>query len=183
MQVIETGLPGLLLLQPQVHQDARGTFQESWNVRTFHAATGLAPSFVQDNHTQSRRGVLRGLHYQVGVPQAKLVRVVHGEVLDVAVDLRRASPTFGRWHAVRLSADDALQLWIPGGFAHGFRVLGEGSADLLYKVTAHRVAEAERCIAWNDPTLAVDWMLDGGTPLVSERDAQGLRFPDAPCFD
>ena len=158
-----------------------GFFLESFNARSFEELAGVHPGFVQDNHSRSSQGVLRGLHYQIRQPQGKLVRVVTGEVFDVAVDLRRSSPTFGHWFGHRLSADNKLQLWIPAGFAHGFLVLSE-SADFLYKTTDYWAPEHERCIAWNDPELAIDWPLDGITPQVSAKDAQGVPFRDAEVF-
>ncbi len=181
MQKIATPLDGVLVIEPKVFGDARGFFFESFNARNFEALTGCRTAFVQDNHSRSARGVLRGLHYQIRQPQGKLVRVVSGEVFDVAVDLRRSSPTFGKWYGHRLSAENKAQLWIPAGFAHGFLVLSE-SADFLYKTTDYWAPEHERCIAWNDPDLAIDWPLDGMTPLVSAKDAQGVAFKDAEVF-
>jgi dTDP-4-dehydrorhamnose 3,5-epimerase len=181
MQTIATPLDGVFVLEPKVFGDARGFFFESFNSRSFEAATGARGTFVQDNHSRSARGVLRGLHYQVRQPQGKLVRVVTGEVFDVAVDIRKSSPTFGQWYGHRLSAENKLQLWIPAGFAHGFVVLSE-SADFLYKTTDYWAPEHERCIAWNDPTLAIDWQLSEMTPLVSAKDAQGIAFQDAEVF-
>jgi dTDP-4-dehydrorhamnose 3,5-epimerase len=181
MKVIETALPGVLLLEPQAFGDERGFFMESWNARTFREATGVDATFVQDNHSRSARGVLRGLHYQVVEPQGKLVRVVAGEVFDVAVDLRRASPTFGRWAGVRLSAENRRQLWIPPGFAHGFLVTS-GSADFLYKTTAYWRGEHDRALAWNDPRLAIDWPLDGAVPIVAARDAAAPGLDAAEAF-
>ena len=182
MNVTGTALPGVLLLEPRVFQDARGLFWESWNRRTFEAATGAAPDFVQDNHSVSVRGVLRGLHYQLPNPQAKLVRVTAGEVFDVVVDLRRGSATFGRWIAERLSAARGAQLWIPEGLAHGFLALSE-RAEVQYKVTGHHDPGSERCIRWDDPTLAIDWPLGGVPPLVSPKDAAGLSFEEAPKYE
>jgi dTDP-4-dehydrorhamnose 3,5-epimerase len=176
-----TSLQGVLLLEPKVFGDARGFFFESFNARTFAELTGTQGSFVQDNHSRSARGVLRGLHYQIRQPQGKLVRVVAGEVFDVAVDLRRSSPTFGKWFGHRLSDENRMQLWIPPGFAHGFTVLSE-SADFLYKTTDYWAPEHERCIAWNDPGLAIDWPLGGVTPQVSAKDAQGVAFANAEVF-
>ena len=181
MQKVTTPIDGVLILEPKVFGDQRGFFFESFNARRFEELTGLRTGFVQDNHSRSARGVLRGLHYQVRQPQGKLVRVVAGEVFDVAVDLRKSSPTFGKWYGHRLSAENKLQLWIPAGFAHGFVVLSE-SADFLYKTTDYWAPEHERCIAWNDPDLAIDWQLDGTTPRVSAKDAQGLAFRDAEVF-
>jgi dTDP-4-dehydrorhamnose 3,5-epimerase len=181
MQTIATPLDGVLILEPKVFGDARGFFFESFNAHRFEQVTGVRADFVQDNHSRSARGVLRGLHYQIRQPQSKLVRVVSGEVFDVAVDLRRSSPTFGRWYGHRLSAENKLQLWIPAGFGHGFVVLSD-FADFLYKTTDFWAPEHERCIAWNDPELAIDWPLDGITPQVSAKDAQGLAFRDAEVF-
>jgi dTDP-4-dehydrorhamnose 3,5-epimerase len=177
--VTRTAIPDVLVIEPKVFGDARGFFLESWNARSF-AAAGLPAGFVQDNHSRSPRGVLRGLHYQIVQPQGKLVRVVVGEVFDVAVDVRRASPTFGRWVGERLSADNKRMLWIPPGFAHGFLVLSE-AADFLYKTTDYYAPEHERVIAWNDPDLAIAWPLEGA-PTLSARDAAGARFRDAEVF-
>jgi dTDP-4-dehydrorhamnose 3,5-epimerase len=179
VKVIATALPDVLLVEPKVFGDARGFFLESWNAKSF-AEAGIPAAFVQDNHSRSPRGVLRGLHYQIRQPQGKLVRVVSGEVFDVAVDLRRASPTFGRWVGERLSADNKRMLWIPPGFAHGFLVLSE-SADFLYKTTDYYAPEHERVIAWNDPDLGIRWPL-AGTPTLSARDAAGARLNDAEHF-
>lgn len=181
MKVTETALPGVLLLEPEVFADARGLFFESWNAGRFEQATGLAPGFVQDNHSRSRRGVLRGLHYQAGMPQGKLVRVACGEIFDVAVDLRRGSPHFGRWTGVHLSGENHRQLWVPPGFAHGFLVLS-GQADVLYKTTAHYDPVLERTLLWNDADVAVDWPLAGSAPLLSERDARGLPLADCEAW-
>jgi dTDP-4-dehydrorhamnose 3,5-epimerase len=181
MQTIATPLDGVFVLEPKVFGDARGFFFESYNARGFEAATGARPTFVQDNHSRSGQGVLRGLHYQIRQPQGKLVRVTAGEVFDVAVDLRRSSPTFGKWYGHLLSEENKLQLWIPAGFAHGFLVLSK-SADFLYKTTDYWAPEFERCIAWNDPDLAIDWPLTGMAPQVSAKDAQGVAFRDAEVF-
>jgi dTDP-4-dehydrorhamnose 3,5-epimerase len=179
---ISTDIPDVLILQPQVFGDARGFFFESFNQREFERATGLqGVQFVQDNHSQSARGVLRGLHYQIQHPQGKLVRVVRGEVFDVAVDLRRSSPTFGRWVGLTLSADDKRQLWIPPGFAHGFLVLSE-SAEFLYKTTDYWYPEHERSLRWDDPTLAIDWPLGGQLPVLAAKDAKGASFNEAEVF-
>ena len=158
MNVIHSELPGVLILEPKVFGDDRGFFYESYNARDFLQATGLSPVFVQDNHSRSQQGVLRGLHYQLEHTQGKLVRVTAGEVLDVTVDIRRSSPHFGRWMSVRLSADNHRQLWIPEGFAHGFVVLSE-YAEFLYKTTDYYSPAAERCIRWDDPQLNIDWQL------------------------
>lgn len=175
MNVTRTDIDGVLILAPRVFGDARGFFFESWNRRAFEAAVGGPVEFVQDNHSRSTRGVLRGLHYQVVRPQGKLVRVVVGAVFDVAVDIRPGSPTFGRWVGAELSAENKRQLWIPPGLAHGFVVRSE-SAEVLYKTTDYWCAEHERCIRWDDPALAIDWGLDG-PPVVSEKDARGGSFP------
>jgi len=181
MRVIETPIPGLLLLEPKVFGDSRGFFLESWNERTFRGAAGVTQPFVQDNHSCSARGVLRGLHYQLRQPQGKLVRVVRGSVFDVAVDLRRASPTFGHWYGVDLTADNHRQVWIPPGFGHGFLVTSE-SADFLYKATDYYAPEDERCVLWNDPTLAIAWPLAGLAPLLSAKDRAGLPLAEAEVF-
>ena len=158
MKVTATAIPEVLIIEPKVFGDARGFFYESFNQKAFNAATGQNVNFVQDNHSRSARGVLRGLHYQIRQPQGKLVRVVRGAVFDVAVDIRKASPTFGKWVGVELSEDNGRQLWIPPGFAHGFVVTSE-SADFLYKTTDYYAPEYERCIAWNDPVVGIDWPL------------------------
>ena len=180
MQRVNTDLSGVIVLEPKVFGDERGFFFESFNARRFADATGLQREFVQDNHSRSQRGVLRGLHYQVQQPQGTLVRVTAGEVYDVAVDLRRSSPTFGRWMGVHLSAENKRQLWVPEGFAHGFVVLSE-FAEFLYKTTDYYAPEHERCIRWDDPSLAIDWPLDG-TPQLSAKDQAGLNFVDAQVF-
>ncbi|HEX2546066.1 MAG TPA: dTDP-4-dehydrorhamnose 3,5-epimerase [Ramlibacter sp.] len=169
MKVTPTALPGVLLLEPKVFRDERGFFLESFNRRTFREATGVEAEFVQDNHSRSARGVLRGLHYQVRQTQGKLLRVVRGTVFDVAVDVRRSSSTFGRWTGEVLSEDNGRQMWIPPGFAHGFLVLSE-SADVLYKATDYYAPEHERCIAWNDPRVGIAWPA-GLQPQLSPRDA------------
>lgn len=179
MHVVPTSIPDVKLVEPRVFGDARGFFFESWNARAL-AEAGIAASFVQDNHSRSSRGVLRGLHYQVQHPQGKLVRVVAGEVFDVAVDLRRSSPTFGRHVAVRLSADDKRMLWVPPGFAHGFCVTSD-SADFLYKTTDYWHPEHERTLLWNDPALAIDWPLDG-PPTIAARDAAGAPLATAATY-
>jgi dTDP-4-dehydrorhamnose 3,5-epimerase len=180
MQVVTTGLPDVLILEPKVFGDERGFFFESFNARQFAEATGLHPEFVQDNHSRSAKGVLRGLHYQVQQAQGKLVRVTAGEVFDVAVDLRRSSPTFGQWVGVHLSAENKRQVWVPEGFAHGFVVLSE-FAEFLYKTTDYYAPEHERSIRWDDPTLAIDWPLIDA-PQLSAKDQAGLNFQDAPVF-
>ncbi|MEJ2058218.1 MAG: dTDP-4-dehydrorhamnose 3,5-epimerase [Desulfofustis sp.] len=181
MDIITTDIPGVLILQPKVFGDDRGFFMESFNRRRWLEATGLDDDFVQDNHSRSSRGVLRGLHYQIRQPQGKLVRVVSGEVFDVAVDVRRSSPTFGKWAGVRLSEENRLQFWVPPGFAHGFLVLSE-SADFLYKATAYYAPEYERSIIWNDTDLAIDWPT-GYTPELSEKDKASPRFRDAEVYE
>lgn len=180
MKLIETALKDAFIIEPQVFGDARGFFMESWNRRTF-AQLGLDLDFVQDNHSRSQRGVLRGLHYQLRQPQGKLVRVVSGNVFDVAVDLRRASPSFGRWAGVELSAENQRMFWVPPGFAHGFLVLSE-SADFLYKATDYYAPKHERAILWNDPDLAIDWPLAGLTPLLAAKDASGIAFKAAEVY-
>ncbi|MBA1198469.1 dTDP-4-dehydrorhamnose 3,5-epimerase [Pseudomonas plecoglossicida] len=174
MNVIATDIPDVLIIEPKLFGDSRGFFFESFNERAFKEQTGVNINFVQDNHSRSQKNVLRGLHYQVENPQGKLVRVVQGEVLDVAVDVRVDSPTFGRWVATRLSAESHRQFWIPPGLAHGFLVLSE-SADFLYKTTDYFNPTAERCIRWDDPDLAIDWGLIEA-PLLSAKDQQGLSF-------
>ena len=179
MIVVETDFPGVVLLEPRVFRDARGAFFESYNLRDL-AHRGIVANFVQDNHSQSGRGVLRGLHYQIRQPQGKLVRVVVGEVLDVAVDIRRSSPRFGKWLAFTLSAENKRMVWIPPGFAHGFVVKSE-QAEFFYKTTDYWAPAHERTIAWNDPTLAIDWQLDSA-PVVSANDARGLTLDRAEVF-
>ena len=178
MKITPCAIPDVLLLEPKVFGDERGFFMESFNQRAFHAATGLELQFVQDNHSRSARNVLRGLHYQAVQPQGKLVRVVAGEVFDVAVDIRRGSPTFGQWVGEILSGTNKRQLWVPPGLAHGFLVLSD-TADFLYKTTDYYAPAHERCIAWNDPTLAIDWPLNGQTPLLSAKDVAGAAFASA----
>jgi len=179
--VTPTAIADVLVLEPKVFGDARGFFFESFNASDFAQATGLTHDFVQDNHSKSARGVLRGLHYQIQHPQGKLVRVVQGEVFDVAVDLRRRSPTFGRWVGERLSADNKRQLWVPPGFAHGFVVLSE-SAEFLYKTTDYWYPEHERSLLWNDPALGIDWPIDGA-PQLAAKDAAAARLKDAEVFE
>lgn len=178
MKVTTTTVADVLIIEPKVFGDERGFFFESFNQRAFNAATGTHLSFVQDNHSRSAKGVLRGLHYQVDQPQGKLVRVVRGAVFDVAVDIRPRSPTFGKWFGLELSEHNNLQLWVPPGLAHGFLVLSE-SADFLYKTTDYYAPALERCIAWNDPTLAIDWPLAGNAPTLSAKDALGQSFESA----
>jgi len=177
---IETSLPGVFVLEPRVFGDQRGFFLESYNERAFREL-GITQTFVQDNHSSSSRNVLRGLHYQIKQPQGKLVRVVEGEILDVAVDLRRSSAAFGKTEAVRLSGENKRILWIPPGFAHGFRVISE-RAHVLYKATDYYAPEFERTLAWNDPDLKIDWGLDGD-PIVSAKDQHGLALSIAETFE
>ncbi len=179
--VTATAIPDVLVLEPKVFGDARGFFFESFNARDFAQATGLNVEFVQDNHSKSAHGVLRGLHYQIQHAQGKLVRVVQGEVFDVAVDLRRSSPTFGRWVGERLSADNHKQMWIPPGFAHGFVVTSE-SAEFLYKTTDYWYPEHERSLLWNDVTVGIQWPIDF-TPQLADKDATGKLFVTADKFD
>ena len=180
MKVIATPLPDVLVLEPKVFSDERGFFFESFNEREFAEKTGVTTRFVQDNHSRSQKGVLRGLHYQLEQTQGKVGRVTAGEVLDVAVDLRRSSPDFGRWTSVHLSARNNRQLWIPPGFAHGFYVLSD-YAEFLYKTTDYYAPHAERCIRWDDPDLAIDWELDG-QPQLSTKDQNGSLLKDADLF-
>jgi dTDP-4-dehydrorhamnose 3,5-epimerase len=182
MQAHFTSLAGVLLLEPAVFKDGRGHFFESWNQRAFDAAVGRRTEFVQDNQSRSVRGVLRGLHYQLPRPQGKLVRALRGEIFDVVVDLRRGSPTLGRWAGEVLSAENRRQLWIPEGFAHGFLALSD-EAEVLYKTTDYWTREAERCIRWDDPDLAIAWPLEGAAPIVSAKDAEGVRLRDAALFE
>lgn len=179
--VTPTALPEVLVLEPRVFGDARGFFYESFNARDFAQATGLQVDFVQDNHSKSARGVLRGLHYQIEHAQGKLVRVVQGEVFDVTVDLRRSSPTFGQWQGVHLSADNHKQLWVPPGFAHGFVVLSE-SAEFLYKTTDYWYAEHERSLLWNDPAVGINWPIDF-EPQLAAKDAAGRTLAQADLYD
>ena len=182
MKATRLAIPEVVLIEPKVFGDARGFVFESYNQRAFNEATGTDFQFVQDNHSRSAKGVLRGLHYQLRQPQGKLVRVVQGAVFDVAVDIRKSSPTFGQWVGVELSADNHRQLWVPPGFAHGFLVLSE-SAEFLYKTTDYYAPAFERCIAWDDPTLAINWKLAGRQQLLSAKDAQGLPLATAELFD
>jgi dTDP-4-dehydrorhamnose 3,5-epimerase len=180
MNVTATQLPGVLIIEPKVFGDERGFFYESFNARSFAQETGLQLQFVQDNHSRSQKGVLRGLHYQLENPQGKLVRVTAGEVLDVAVDIRRSSPNFGQWASIHLSAENNRQLWIPPGFAHGFVVLSD-YAEVLYKTTDYYTPSAERCIRWDDPTLSIDWQLIG-QPTLSAKDQSGKHLQEADLF-
>ena len=179
--VTPTAISDVLILEPKVFGDARGFFFESFNARDFAQATGLQVEFVQDNHSKSAKGVLRGLHYQIQHPQGKLVRVVQGEVFDVAVDLRQSSATFGQWEGVHLSADNHRQLWVPPGFAHGFVVLSE-SAEFLYKTTDYWHPEHERSLLWNDPAVGITWPIDG-QPLLAAKDAAGKLWAEAEYFN
>jgi dTDP-4-dehydrorhamnose 3,5-epimerase len=174
-------IPDVVLIEPRLFGDERGFFFESFNQAQFDAAVGRSVTFVQDNHSGSAKNVLRGLHYQIRQPQGKLVRVVAGEVFDVAVDLRKSSPTFGQWVGEVLSAENKRELWVPEGFAHGFAVLSD-SAEFLYKTTDYYAPEHERCVAWNDPDLAIDWRLSGA-PVLSGKDAQGAALREAEIFD
>lgn len=181
MRFVPTAIPEVVIIEPQVFGDARGFFMETWHAGKF-AAGGLDLHFVQDNHSRSAQGILRGLHYQITQPQGKLVRVVRGAVFDVAVDLRRSSPSFGRWVGVELSEDNYRQLWVPPGFAHGFYVMSE-SADFVYKCTELYAPEHERCLRWDDPALAITWPLrDGAAPLLSAKDAAGSLLRDAEVY-
>jgi dTDP-4-dehydrorhamnose 3,5-epimerase len=179
VNVTPTAIPDVLVIEPKVFGDQRGFFLESWNERAF-AAAGIGAHFVQDNHSRSGRNVLRGLHYQLRQAQGKLVRAIAGEIYDVAVDIRRGSPTFGRWAGERLSAENRRMLWVPPGFAHGFLVMSE-AAEVLYKATDYYAPEHERSIAWNDPELAIAWPL-AGTPVLSGKDAAGTRLRDAEVY-
>jgi dTDP-4-dehydrorhamnose 3,5-epimerase len=179
--VTPTAIPDVLMLEPKVFSDERGYFFESYNAREFLKATGLQVGFVQDNHSMSTKGVLRGLHYQIRHPQGKLLRVVKGSVFDVAVDLRKSSPTFGRWVGAHLSAENRKQLWIPPGFAHGFLALSD-TAEVLYKITDDWYPEHERTLLWNDPALAIAWPVDG-EPRLAAKDAEGKTFGEVDVFD
>jgi dTDP-4-dehydrorhamnose 3,5-epimerase len=180
MKVVRTAIPDVVILEPRVFPDERGFFLESWNERDFRAALGCDVAFVQDNHSRSRRGVLRGLHYQIVQAQGKLVRVVRGRVFDVAVDLRRSSATFGRWAGVELSDDDHRQVFVPPGFAHGFLVLSD-EADVLYKTTDFYAPQHERCLIWNDPEVGIAWPLIG-EPVLATKDRTGLGLRQAETF-
>jgi dTDP-4-dehydrorhamnose 3,5-epimerase len=180
VKVIPTDLPEVLVVEPRVFSDDRGHFFESWNARAFEQATGIVANFVQDNQSHSRRGVLRGIHYQVMKPQGKLVRVVTGSVLDVAVDLRRSSSRFGQWVAVALSGENQRQLWVPPGFGHGFLVTSD-AATCLYKATDYWYAEHERSVRWDDPQLGIDWRLDS-RPVLAPKDATAPLLADAEVF-
>ncbi|SMC86426.1 dTDP-4-dehydrorhamnose 3,5-epimerase [Rhizobium sp. RU36D] len=181
MQATQTSIPDVIILEPKVFGDDRGFFLESFNARTFERLTGVDRNFVQDNHSKSSRHVLRGLHYQIQQPQGKLVRVVAGEVFDVAVDLRRSSPTFGKWVGVALSAENKKQLWVPEGFAHGFVVLSE-NAEFVYKTTDFYAPEHERSLLWNDPAVGIDWPFEG-EPKLAAKDAAAVTLDKAETFD
>ena len=178
--VIQTAIPEVLILEPKVFGDSRGFFFESFNAKDFAEATGLNVNFVQDNHSKSAKGVLRGLHYKLQQAQGKLVRVTQGKVFDVAVDIRKSSPTFGKWVACELSDTNHRQFWVPAGFAHGFVVISE-SADFLYKTTDYYAPAHEKCIAWNDPSIGIQWP-EGITPLSSAKDQQGKSLEQAEVF-
>ncbi len=180
MKVVKTDIPDVLVLEPRVFHDDRGFFSETFNARTWRDVTGLDVDFIQDNHSRSHRGVVRGLHYQIRAAQGKLVRVIRGEVYDVALDLRRSSPTFGRWTGVVLSDENHRQCWIPAGFAHAFMALSE-TADVLYKTTDYYAPEHERSIIWDDPQLAIDWPLDTASGL-SEKDRGAVPFREAEVY-
>ena len=180
MNVTRTSIPEVLIFEPQVFGDERGFLLESWNARRFCDAVGFDISFVQDNHSRSRRGVLRGLHYQIKQPQGKLVRVATGRLFDAAVDLRKSSPTFGRWTGAELSGDNHRQLWIPAGFGHGFLVLSD-SADFLYKTTDYYAPQHERSVLWNDPAIGIDWPTER-EPTLSAKDKAGVLLRDAQVF-
>jgi dTDP-4-dehydrorhamnose 3,5-epimerase len=181
LKITRTNIPEVLVLEPKVYGDDRGFFLESFNQNAFNQATGLDVNFVQDNHSRSAKGVLRGLHYQVLQPQGKLVRVVRGAVFDVAVDIRKDSPTFGKWEGVELNEQNQKQFWVPAGFAHGFLVLSD-TADFLYKTTEYYAPEFERCIAWDDVDLAIAWPLAGQLPQLSVKDKAGLSLAAAAVF-
>lgn len=180
MKIIPASIPEVLIIEPTVFGDDRGFFFESFNQQRWHEATGMNTLFVQDNHSRSVKNVLRGLHYQISHPQGKLVRAVVGEVFDVAVDIRRSSPTYGKWVGVTLSAENKRQVWVPPGFAHGFVVLSE-VAEFLYKTTDYWYPESERCIRWDEPQLAITWPIEG-EPLLAKKDAAGLSFDVAEKF-
>ena len=179
--MILTEIPDVVILEPQVYGDERGFFYESYNEKAFIEKTGITTCFVQDNHSRSVQKVLRGLHYQIDQPQGKLVRAVMGEVFDVAVDIRKSSPTFGKWVSCMLSAENKRQIWVPPGFAHGFLVISE-VAEFLYKTTDYYAPQAERCIFWNDPELAIAWPLEA-QPILSRKDRAGKSFKEAEVFD
>lgn len=182
MKAVSTSIPDVLIIEPKVFGDSRGFFFESFNLKTFSQATGLDVNFVQDNHSRSVKGALRGLHYQIRQPQGKLVRVVRGAVFDVSVDIRKSSPSFGQWVGVELTEDNYRQVWVPPGFAHGFYVLSD-SADFLYKTTDYYVPDLERILAWNDPEVAIAWPIDHDEqPVISAKDKQGASLVNAELF-
>jgi dTDP-4-dehydrorhamnose 3,5-epimerase len=181
MKIVPTAIAGVLIIEPKVFGDARGFFFESFNQQAFKTATGLDVNFVQDNHSRSAQGVLRGLHYQIEQAQGKLVRVVRGAVFDVAVDLRKSSASFGKWVGAELSEQNQRQMWVPPGFAHGFLTLSE-SADFLYKTTDYYAPQFERCVAWNDPAIGIEWPLQGLTPQLSGKDQAGANLKLAQAF-
>ena len=180
MKILPAKIPDVLIIEPQVFQDDRGFFFESYNHKAFSEKTGITANFVQDNHSFSKQNVLRGLHYQISQPQGKLVRAIAGTILDIAVDIRKTSPNFGEWVSCILSADNKRQLWVPVGFAHGFVVLSE-TAEVLYKTTDYYAPQHERCILWNDPDLAIDWSVTN-PPIVSAKDRVGQPFKSAELF-
>jgi dTDP-4-dehydrorhamnose 3,5-epimerase len=181
MNVISTEIPEVLIIEPKIFGDDRGFFFESFNHQAFVEKTGVTAKFVQDNHSKSSKNVLRGLHYQMQQPQGKLLRVIAGEIFDVAVDIRKSSPTFGQWVGYLLSAENQRQIWVPAGFAHGFLVVSE-TAEVLYKTTDYYAPGHERCILWNDPDLAIDWPLDGAKPILSAKDQAGQTLKRAQVF-
>jgi dTDP-4-dehydrorhamnose 3,5-epimerase len=182
MKILPTAIADVLIIEPKVFGDARGFFFESFNQKSFNQAAGMKVDFVQDNHSRSSQGVLRGLHYQIEQPQGKLVRVVRGAVFDVAVDLRKSSATFGQWVGAELTEENQRQMWVPPGFAHGFLSLSD-VVDFLYKTTDYYAPQFERCIAWDDAAISVAWPLTGITPRLSIKDQSGLRLADAPLFE
>ncbi|MBD1938836.1 dTDP-4-dehydrorhamnose 3,5-epimerase [Microcoleus sp. FACHB-68] len=182
MNILPTEIPDVLIVEPKVFSDARGFFFESFNRQVFAEKTGVTAEFVQDNHSRSAQNILRGLHYQIQQPQGKLVRVVVGEIFDVAVDIRKNSATFGKWVGCRLSAENCRQLWIPPGFAHGFLAVSE-VAEVLYKTTEYYAPQHDRCILWNDPDIGIDWPLNGASPILSAKDQAGKPFKAAEVFE
>ncbi|EFF78304.1 dTDP-4-dehydrorhamnose 3,5-epimerase [Achromobacter piechaudii] len=181
MNVIKQAIPDVLVFEPRVFGDERGFFFESFNRKAFEEATGMRRDFVQDNHSRSSKGVLRGLHYQIQQTQGKLVRVSEGAVFDVAVDIRKSSPTYGQWVGTVLSAENKRQMWVPEGFAHGFLVISE-YAEFLYKTTDYYAPQSERCISWDDPSIGIDWPLGSDAPVMSEKDLRGRRLLEAEVF-
>lgn len=181
MNIIYTEIPDVLIIEPKVFGDDRGFFFESFNDRVFAEKTGINTRFVQDNHSRSGKNVLRGLHYQIQQTQGKLLRVIAGEIFDIAVDIRQSSPTFGKWVGCMLNAENKLLFWVPPGFAHGFLVVSD-SADVLYKATDYYAPQHDRCILWNDPDIGIDWPLDGGEPILSAKDEAGQLLKSAEVF-